>query len=796
MRFWLITLLLFPFLTIGQTTVNPSKLDTELLNALILEEVNAVRKRKRLDTLVQDEVLKRAANDHANYMGSNGVVTHDQKAKIKRTPYDRVLFYNGSHNAVGENVQMYDLAYALKKSKNRLTYERLAKDIVKEWVKSKPHYQNLVNPDFKTTGHQFTLRDGKLYCCQVLGSAPFNPAFDYKKGEAITVKNKEECLDCKRVQKQIYNDEVSLGWYDVSNDSVFYLNMNNYVKRRFYIKKKEKYLLNTQRNNLRKVFKAGGVITVDLIHNQQFDCEGKTSFHNSLYYNGYYLGKITKSTVKYQDLDPSDQYVKIFVGMKPAFRDTFYQVDFNLVKRKRPCIRTSTIYVEPDYLRPSEYFVMPKPTITLDKNLIIEDSVITKVAFERNQTDQDTTIFQPLLKTLDSLIQDDHQIEKIAFTGVASIEGTEKANRKLFIKRGTIIEEYLKRYYPNVPFERSFYENFDDFRSGLVAIGYSDVNEITDDTLRMFANDNRDEEEIAAVLDQSRFSSIKVVYRDYYPIEEGSYGLSVERIKDLIAEGRVKEIVPLYLVMANKAIEGDTLLTEDLQQLSFPKNTQYGKLHWYAFLYEIAQGETRVTAAKLNELKELGAIVSDADYLEYRLLFNLFNKNKAINVSDYDAVIENSRNKRQNAWIECLNLILKVQQFELDPDPVAATLVENVLRKKFDLKQTYFVCQYLIRWGYTAEPYVLLSKFARRPGEFPKLYGQYLKLAYFLGQFDNPREWKKIRNILKNMAAIYPADFCELFKWDQMGVSSLAKEEVAALFCEACRTDQQTASAE
>ncbi len=783
------TLLSFAAFAQGEK-VDAKKMDYELLNKYILKEVNAQRKRKRVDSLISDEILERAAEDHANYMSERQEIGHGQKVKNKENPYDRVVFYEGAHNQVGENVQAFNLNAALKKSKGRLTYEKLAKEMVKVWVKSKPHYKNLIEKNYANVGHSYVLRDGVLFACQVFGSKPFEPAYEFEKGNALFVKQKQECFDCKQVKKKIYNDEVSLGWYTVSNDSIFYWNRNHYIKRRFYNDKKGKFLMNSKRNNLRKVFKAGGTITIDVLHNEQFDCSGKASFHNSLYYNGYYLGAVNRDRVKYQDLNPSPELVQIFVGMKPAFADTFYQVDFHLLKKHRKCIQTSTIYVSPDYLKPYEYFTLPKPKVTLDKNLIIEDSVVTKVPFKRNQTNEDTSIFKPLLTKMDSLIKENHQIETISFTGVASIEGTEKANKKLFLKRGAIIQDYLKRYYPDVPFESAFYENFDDFRSGLVSVGYTDVNEITDDTLRMFANDQRDDKEIAEILDQTRFSTIKIVYRDYFPIEEGSYGLSVDRINDLMKEDKVNEITPLYLLMANNILEEEMASKEELLALEFPEERTYSRLHWYKFLFNLAVDQNSVNAEKLNQLNKLGAISSDANYLEYRLLFNLFNRNNAIDVSDSEQIIENIREKKLRAWIESLLLITQVENFQTSSDAVTPLLLENVLKKKFDLKQTYFICQYLVDWGYTVEPYVLLSKFARRPNQIPKLYMQYLKLGYFLQQFDNSREWKKIRNVVKNLAENHPTEFCRLFQWDQMGIGSLTKKEIAELFCEKCKEDK------
>lgn len=780
-------LFLIPTLGHAQTEkVDLNKFDQELLNACILKEVNALRTRKRQDTLVNDPVLVQAAQDQAKYMAANNQIGHGQKSKIKGSPYKRVIFYGGAHNTVGENVQAYDLENAIKKSKGRLTYERLAKDLVKTWEKSKPHYENLIEPSYANIGHGFTIKDGKLFAAEVFGSKPFEEKYDFEKGNPIFVKDGEECFNCKQVKKKIYKDEVSLGWYTVSNDSVYYWNVNHYVKGRLYNKKKGKYRINTKRNNLNQVFKAKGYITVDLLHYEQFDCAGKTSFHNSAYHNGYYLGSLTKYGVEAADLHSSPELVQVFVGMKPAFADTFYQVDFHLIKKRRACIQTSTIYVTPDYFLPREYFTLPSPKLDLDMNLTIEDSVVTKIPFERNQTNEDTSIFRPLVDVLDSLVKDAHQIKTISFTGVASIEGTLKDNRKLFLKRGAIIEEYLKLYYPDIPFESEFYENFDDFKSGLVGAGYIDATEISEDTLRMFANDNRNDKEIAAILDQSRFSTVKVVYHDSYPIETGSYGLSVERINDLLAEDRVTEIIPLYLLMANKLASGDTAVSKEILSIDFPKTKPYAKLHWYKFLLELAVGDPVVDADRLNELKKVGAIESDGNYLEYRLLFNLFNGNENIDVSDKDEVLATLRSKKQIEWINSLILISDVENFRMAPDIAAAALLEKVLKNKFELNQTYFICQYLIQWGYTAEPYVLLSKFARRPGQIPKLYLQYLKLGYFLQQFENKEEWKKIKLIIKNLAEDHPEAFCNLFKWNEMGVRSLEKKEIAELFCAKC----------
>lgn len=752
--------------------IDTNNFDVDELNRYVLEEVNKLRKRNRVDTLSEDHSLDRAAQDHADYMSKEEVLSHAQKSKLKNKPYDRVVFYGGTHSAVGENIQLVPLYQKVDKSKGRLTYQKLAKELVGNWKKSTGHYKNMINPDFTGVSHTYAIKDGLLYCCQLLASKPFEEKYDFKKGDELFVKDKKDCWNCKQVKKRINKDQAHMGWYTVSNDSIYYLN-SNYI--------------GGKKNNLKKIFSARGAITVDVIHQAQFDCSGNPSFHNSLYHDGYYIGYVNKQRLS-EDLDPNPALVKIYVGQKPAFADTFYQVDFNMVKRWRPCLHGMTIYVNPDFLLPEEYFAIPKPKI-VEKTIVISDSVEVKIPFERGQTNQDTTIFNQLVRTLDSLESNHFSIASIYFNGVASIEGTEEGNELLFKRRGELIEAYLKRFYPNFQLKSEFYEDFDDFRSGLVSRGVPDALTMSEDSLRMYANKHRKEPAISALLDATRQSTVRVVYDDVLELVEGGYGLSVKRLQDLIDAKEYREMVPLYEIIAHQIMDGNETQKDSLLNISIPEDMAYSKIHWYDFVYRLNVSNDTIDYEQLNRLYEIGAIPTDADFLEYRLMFNIFNGNEVIKVDDFATIFGTVRAKRQKAWIECLELISGVQNYRYSDKMVAPILLETALKKKFDLKKTYFICQYLIEWGYTAEPYILLSKYAKRPGQMAKLYKQYLKLGYFLGQFNQKKEWKKIRNVFKSLAQDHPQEFCDLFKWNQMGVRALDVPEIAALFCENCRSE-------
>ncbi|UKN01258.1 CAP domain-containing protein [Paracrocinitomix mangrovi] len=751
--------------------------DHDLFQKYMIIEVNKLRERERVGMVERDTSLDRAAQDHVDYMVENNVLSHKQKDKEKLTPFDRIKYYGGSHSSVAENIQMIPLGQKIEKAKGRLTYERLARDMIGNWKKSSGHFTNMINQDYVGITHTFKIKNGMMYCCQLLASGPFEDKYAYKEGDPLHVNDKNECGNCKRFQKKINKDQAHLGWYTVSNDSVYYWNTDVIAggdKR-------------SRKNNIKRVFSANGAIAVDVIHQEQFNCNGTPNFHNSLYHDGYYIGYVSKASLK-NDLHPSPSLVQIYVGQKPAFLDTFYQVDFNLVKRWRPCMHGSTIYMNADFLKPYEYFEIPKREV-LDENIIIKDSIFVKIPFKSGQTDQDTSIFYPLVQTLDSLEKSNFKIKQIFFDGVASIEGTAQGNEELFKKRGEIIQAYLRRYYPEFEMQNDFYENFDDFRFGLKRLGVRNAMDMPEDSLRYYANSRKNETAISDLLDETRFSSVRIVYEDVIPLEDGGYGFSIARLSDLIKGEGFRDMIPLYEILAHDVLSGNEEKRDSLVNLEIPNKPGFEKLHWYNFVLRLNLNEENVNIDELNHLKDVGAIPTDADFLEYRLMFNVFNGDELMDVSDFSQIHDEIRVKRQKAWIECLELIMGVQNHRYSDAMVVPILVENTLKKKFDLNKTYFICQYLIDWGYTQEPYVLLSKYARRPGQFPKLYKQYIKLAYFLGQFEIEKEWKRIKRICANLAEANPQEFCDLFRWNQMGIRALDKKEIAELFCDKCRED-------
>jgi len=770
-----ILLIVIPFKPFAQReNIDTLNFKSVVLSNLIAKKINSERKKKKLDSLSYNNELSRMTLNHVQYMADNNVVGHEQQNKQTNNLEKRLIFFEGNNKFIAESVASIDLRSLIVKSKGRLGYDKLAKLIYDKWKKSSFDYQKIINQKYYYINQQIVLKNGVLYICITLASKPFIESYDYNKGKRIYVKKAKPCRSCKAVQKKINSGLGHVGWYSVSNDSVYYWNTKYYYKGK------------RRRNNVKLIFNKKGTVAIDVIHHEQINCDGKSAFDRSLYHDGYYIGYITKKSLK-NNISRSQSLIQIYVGKIPAFKDTFFQVDLNYSKKRKPCMNNSIIFVNPDFFEPAEYFDFPEPVVNESNQIVIKDSLVVKVPFKRNQTNENIKVFDPLVNALDSITKENHIVKTVYYTGIASIEGNEKNNKKLINKRGALIKDYLFKFYPKIEFKSQFYENFDDFRDGLSIIGYSDVAKLNNSELRSWTNLNRDEKKISELLNSTRQSLVSISFHYEIKLENINYALSVKHIQDLINSNNPKRALIYLQIMGHKAIQGSKAIKDSLFNLNIPQSLFFKDLNWNYFVYRLNIDNQKITHVDLNNLFKIGAIKNKAKFLEYRLMFNVFNNSNAINTSDFSEVLKSVSSKKQIAWLETLDLVSGVQTKRYSSQMAAPLIVKMTLKNKFNAYQTYFVSQYLIDWGFTMEPYLLLSKFARQKNVFPKLYKQYIKLGYFLQQFNNKREWKKIKAAMTLLSQKNPQEYCDIFMWNQMGVRALENKEVSKIFCETCR---------
>ena len=162
MRFIYITLLLL----IGSTqvysislkdTINPDNFNSLVFEKALFDKVNELRKSKAKNPYIFNQMLHKAAEDHANYLLKTGTLTHEQDNLHSKTVYDRVRKYiKNARFSVGENLAR---TFVLKPSLNYMedgnasmstafTYEEAVEYLFNAWLQSSFHKKNMLHEKY------------------------------------------------------------------------------------------------------------------------------------------------------------------------------------------------------------------------------------------------------------------------------------------------------------------------------------------------------------------------------------------------------------------------------------------------------------------------------------------------------------------------------------------------------------------------------------------------------------------------------------------------------------------------
>ena len=159
--------------------INPQKFDAALLEELILQRVDSLRKVYKKAPFAKDAILQKAAADHAAYLAKKGTLTHFQEKGTRYNPQDRVIFYGGKGYYAGENAAEHPVLVLLHKIKGQrfdrvTTYEQSAELFVLQWATSKPHMENLMRDNYELSGLAVSLdkKSGRIYAVQVFSPKP------------------------------------------------------------------------------------------------------------------------------------------------------------------------------------------------------------------------------------------------------------------------------------------------------------------------------------------------------------------------------------------------------------------------------------------------------------------------------------------------------------------------------------------------------------------------------------------------------------------------------------------------
>jgi len=155
------------------SAIDFNQVNFPLLQAAIFFVTNEERKKAKLSPFEFRSEIENVASGHAQDMVKYGFYSHTSKIRIKRTVLDRFHLEGLNPEFYGENIcSTYGLqyqtgrkvnppypsgefTYAFTSKKEVIlphTYLTFAKSVVKLWMESPGHRQNILNPKFKTLG--------------------------------------------------------------------------------------------------------------------------------------------------------------------------------------------------------------------------------------------------------------------------------------------------------------------------------------------------------------------------------------------------------------------------------------------------------------------------------------------------------------------------------------------------------------------------------------------------------------------------------------------------------------------
>lgn len=548
-------------LSFSQTRLNPSTVDAELLNTYILEEVNALRKKAKVEPLANESALSQASQDHANYMLRKDKLTHYEIKRKKHTPKNRIDLYGKLFSTVGENVLFNFLnlnAPSLDKKINRLdTYEKLAETIVLQWKNSPPHYANMIRKDFETTYTNIAIgEDGKFYACQLFGGSKYQDT--YKQQRDTTIQFRPErpwrCFIC--------NLRPPAGFLEVMEDSSI---IYRYQPPKFWgivippVLQSRMRFYNPWRDGL----------MADIIVKSQYTCDSSSNFNGQSNVRGIPLKPVYRKDFK------GNRYYRtgIYLGKVPSYLKEEFEVNLVVIQNKRPC--SNTLF----NVMPSEFHVkIPlsygfEPSVEVMKKYS-KDTVEHRMYFNKSKIVPYDSILPDIIEDIQA---NQKKIKKIEIEGYASIEGSKEGNQILYNRRANyLIQELLTLGIDSSLIHVKTSENFADFRKDIVGTNYTYLGELPDSVLKEKLQNKAFSTEMEFLLKNHRYVDIKFITQSEYEVEYDKV-ITNELLQKSLGEKDVRKCSELQEIQYGLAQAGKMTL-EEINSIHIPIDKRNRKL--------------------------------------------------------------------------------------------------------------------------------------------------------------------------------------------------------------------------
>ncbi|WP_158281418.1 CAP domain-containing protein [Sediminitomix flava] len=496
----------------------------ELLSFL---EINRLRQNENLPNLDWDDVLYRAAKDHATYLLTKTKLSHNQHSKEKRNPVTRVRLHGGvDFSKVSENVIDLSLGIRFQENgliKNTITYASTSQALTKLFTKSKSTRRNTFSDhyNYSATAVAYDSSSQRLVAVQVFGFS--NTPLSIPKLEDISTKI-----------PNLGKPQLPYG-----------LKKYQYKKREleavkdFSKLKLEKGYLTGSFKSAKKIFKGkkSGIV-MEFIPLSQYDVNSKTYTDIPNRRNGLFElnGKLNEpiyrhKLLKYSRLVNDDYFIYTrFLKIKKRPQTFIFplptnssQYEYNIILLKKKKITTLRSYISV----PWSYFDTPFPDLKVTNHFYTLDSLPKY----RVLTSFDTLNFRAYYKTgevevhpdtvkqlLNKFKNLDGRIKRVKATSYASIEGDRIANNQLALKRKEYFIQYIQPWIDqkSVKSILKYKEQWKLFHQQIQDSPLEHLGKMKMDEVRAYVNTNKEDPYIANLLNQQRYTDFELIWEQEY----------------------------------------------------------------------------------------------------------------------------------------------------------------------------------------------------------------------------------------------------------------------------------------
>ncbi|MDD2197991.1 MAG: CAP domain-containing protein [Bacteroidales bacterium] len=815
--------------------INLDTPNSKYLEHLIKQKVDSIRVKNKLPSLVNETTLYLASRDHVRYLTQKDDLSHyQQESKRKRTYHERAIKYGAEDYYVSENIGIVKIS----RRKETLSYNQAANRIVSDWVESNSGVANIIAKSHAIVGiaswynkddHEFRVvanfaavtkdykpqRDTTYFPFELVNDiSPYyleKPQRKYDWG--IGPKPKKSISESyNMLSRKINTLDIT-----VKNDSIFVIF-----------------------NNVRRVEslfeKRNDGLAIEIIPHTYYSCRNKEILP---------VRRKEEFTVKGDILEPvyRDYLLENIAAQKrkpkidlrhiasipKKYKGKSYSLNLIILKGNRIAdiitfnetpTKVFDIAVKAAPAKDS----IPSPEVYIPK--LRRDTLMLRVFFDQNET--------YVLPTIGDSIRNwvrDKKIQRSAVYAYASVEGTEKINKRLSEKRA---EELIVFFNPSdgkpTSMRKVTRENWFDFFKDIQGSRYEFLTNLDTSQIRRYVSNRLTSREMEPLLARQRFADLKIlawkivndVTIDDLAISEYNYLYQqlVYECGNQPIPCQVLDIIPkrlelIHLYLLNRNLMG-RVSWKKINQLpialrtgDFDINTEpLAAIYYNKLRYTLAhRGELLASADSLRVLKELNRFPYPDPIIAYNYFITLI---KQQNQNEYQPFYQ------QQTLSELQNLINRLEQISFDPDIVSQLKLFYHFK---NAEKEYFINRlgdfdYLIKPSidYIAEYYsqhppakqmaidlsMFFSAFKRYDDaqailepyvlcNFPCKQSLILYLKYF---YANPRVKQNtdFYQLLKDAADILlPTEWCDLFngKWP-INMQLNDHEPIHIMYCRMC----------